>query len=218
MNYQRLDDPEHQSRCCLPLRWFRKQKTREALNRDSLYTYDRLNNRAMELDMLCHGVQFQMTELTLEAKQHLEKHQDRERATSCLQQRHSLKKQYKNLVRMYTNAKLLANKLTEAAMYQRFSLALLESNQSLDHILSHLDYETIETMLDQVQDQHYQIDEIGTLLSSEAVSDEHTRLDVEREIQQLMEQETLLQTSELPSIAVISGTEVEKKRATLLKN
>jgi hypothetical protein len=207
-DYQKLRDDDS-SRCCLPL--FRRHRSKKApseveLTQQTLMTHEKIMNRARELDMQRQGIKFKMTELTVFARNHIERDRDRDMAVSCLQERHGLKKQYKTLVRMYTNAKLMANKLEEAALYKRFSQALVESNQTLDHMLRHLDYESIEHVLEQIDDQHVQVSEISDLLSKEQPSsqlDVVSKLDIENEIDELMEHEALLQTEDLPSIETL---------------
>ena len=136
----------------------------------------------------------------MQAKQYVQDG-DRHMATSCLQQRHSKKKYYVRLVRMYTNACLMKDKLTEASLYQKFSLALLQSNQTLDTVLAHLDYETVEDIMDSIADKSVEINNVGNLLAQDVAHDSVAQLDIEQEIAQLEEQEAILQTADLPDIS-----------------
>lgn len=204
-SYVRLDDND--GTCCL-LHW-RKAKTKTKL--DSLVTYDKLVDKARELDMLREGVKFEMTELTLEAQKHVEEG-DRDMAVACLQQRHTKKKRYQRLVKMWNNCNLVAEKLQEAALYQKFSLALAESNQALDYLLERLDYEEMEELMDKIEDNSAEVSEVGDLLSRPHHSLEtQLQLDVEAELAQLEEHHALLQTADLPDISLL-GVENQAKQ------
>ena len=211
-DYQKLTDTDSEmsERCCLPFLFRRRNKRRNTLDQDALFTHERIKNKAREIRLLSQGVHFEMTELTVEAQNHMDS-KDRDMVVSCVQRRHALKKRYVRLVRMYTNAELMAINLVDASVYRKFSLALKQSNQSLESVLVHLNYEDIEDVMDKLEDNQAEVEQLGDLLSRDTAIDHVTALDIEAEIRQLEQEQNLMETDQLPDVSRLGLENTQKQ-------